>query len=535
MRLSIVNSEKPKTVSNIFSDRLHLDILEKRNEAFRLLYNTVMEVEGADDNDIFQILCRNLSLMANAEWTALASFNAYSKTLTLESIVINKEKDASFIEQRPRIVRKINNDAIFKFKEKTISKCHEHRDCLIKIFSDSSLKQLLNQDDKVCYRLSCIRGGELVAVGLLHLGNGERLQLKDMVDTFLGFSGVIIQRVNSVKALQHSEERFRSVVETANDAVIVADENFKIVSWNFTAKSMFGYKVKEAINMSLKKIIPKTCFHDYLKSYTVNDKVFSGRTIENIGVKKDGTHFPIELSLTEWNTHENYFYTFIIRDITLRKQTELQIVNSLEEKEVLLKEIHHRVKNNLQIISSLLYLQSKNKDPYTACLLQDSQTRIKSIALIHEMLYKSEDLANINFCKYIQCLVENIFHSYSDIAKRVKKNVNIKPINLRIETAIPCGLIINELVSNSLKYAFPDDRYGTINIEFNKINDTQTSNKYRLVIADDGVGFPENFNLDEINSLGLQLVKNLTDQIDGALLVENKNGIRHQIEFKFEG
>ncbi len=224
----------------------------------------------------------------------------------------------------------------------------------------------------------------------------------------------------------------------------------------------------------------------------------------------------------------------IKRAITERNELEELIISknqlqeALEEKELLLKEIHHRVKNNLMIISNLLELQSyyiKDKADFNVFL--DSKTRADSMALIHEKLYQSTDLKRINFGEYIHSLAFDIFDTYNIAPDRIKLVINVEKVMLDINTAIPLGLIINELLTNSLKYAFPDDKNGIITIIFSK-----TDNKFTLIIKDNGIGLKPGIDFRNTDSLGLELVNNLTRQIDGAVELNYEGGSEFRITFK---
>lgn len=207
--------------------------------------------------------------------------------------------------------------------------------------------------------------------------------------------------------------------------------------------------------------------------------------------------------------------------------------NSLSEKEVLLKEIHHRVKNNLQVISSLLYLNSKKiKDKETQDLFKDSQNRVKSIALVHERLYQSKDLGKIDFKEYVSRLANDLFRSYAVNQTLVKLSLNINNIFISIDTAVPCGLIINEVVSNSFKYAFPMDRdldkENEIKINFNKNGNSELV----LEISDNGIGLPKGFTDKKKESLGLQLVDTLIAQLEGKMEINQNYGTTFKFTFK---
>lgn len=217
-------------------------------------------------------------------------------------------------------------------------------------------------------------------------------------------------------------------------------------------------------------------------------------------------------------------------DITERKKAEEKIKASLREKEVLLQEIHHRVKNNLQVISSLLKLQSEYiKDKQAFQMFKESQDRVKSMALVHEKLYLSKDLMNIDFKDYIQDLTYKLFRSYGVDPSKIALRMDVKDISLRIDTAIPCGLIINELIPNSLKYAFPPGRDGEIKVALRYID----KNEIELKVKDNGVGLPEDFDFRKTKSLGLHLVTIVAeDQLDGRIKLNRVKGTEFKITFK---
>lgn len=217
-------------------------------------------------------------------------------------------------------------------------------------------------------------------------------------------------------------------------------------------------------------------------------------------------------------------------DITKRKTDEDRIMASLKEKEVLLREIHHRVKNNMQIISSLLNLQSSVvSDIRDVEMLKDSQNRIRSMSLIHEKLYGSEDLAHIDIRDYINDLTRYIFQFHKTVTDNVELKIEIENIWLGIDTAIPCGLIINELVSNSLKHAFPENRQGEIRVTLRKTDEGEIE----LIISDNGIGIPEGLDISSTKTLGLLLVNTLAkEQLQGKIELDRTKGTKFRITFK---
>jgi PAS domain S-box-containing protein len=214
-------------------------------------------------------------------------------------------------------------------------------------------------------------------------------------------------------------------------------------------------------------------------------------------------------------------------DITETKRAEEVVKASLREKETLLKEIHHRVKNNLQITSSLLRLQSSQvPDGPARHVLRESQDRIRSMALVHEMLYRSDDLARIDVFEYLRSLVLQLLRSYNVTAPRVRHVVEVEHLLLDVNLAVPCGLIINELVANALKHAFPGDRTGRIWVRLSVGQERCT-----LRVGDDGVGFPSGSRFAEPTTLGLQLVRTLTEQLEGTIELVQDGGSEFVLEF----
>lgn len=219
-------------------------------------------------------------------------------------------------------------------------------------------------------------------------------------------------------------------------------------------------------------------------------------------------------------------------EITERKRAEEQLKVSLEEKEVLLHEVNHRVKNNMQVLSSMLNLQENYvKDKQTLEILKDIRTRVRTMGLVHEKLYQSQDLAKINFAEYISDLTVSLFRAYNINANAVRLNFALDDdILFDIKTAIPCGLILNELVSNSLKHAFPKDKEGEVHIELTKDDDSNVT----LIVSNNGVDFPEDLDFRNTESLGLQLVNILTQQLNGTIELDKSGGTAFKITFKPE-
>ncbi len=217
-----------------------------------------------------------------------------------------------------------------------------------------------------------------------------------------------------------------------------------------------------------------------------------------------------------------------ISDITERRRAEEALRTSLAEKEVLLREVHHRVKNNLQVVVSLLNLQSQNvPDEKAREIFKESRNRIRSMALVHERLYQSTDLSRIDFPEYLRRLTAHLFRSYGLDEGRVGLEVDAGDVRLDVNTAVPLGLIVNELVSNAIKHAFPGRARGNIAVGLERLD----GGRFRLVVSDDGAGFPEGVDFRKTESLGMQIVTMLTEQLDGELLLERAAGTTFVLTF----
>jgi two-component sensor histidine kinase len=248
---------------------------------------------------------------------------------------------------------------------------------------------------------------------------------------------------------------------------------------------------------------------------------------------KSGKHFWLSATLTPIFDNDGSLKSIVVieTDITLRKKMEEQIKAALEEKGLLLREIHHRVKNNLQIIISLFNLQTSYIDDDKAYqALKEGQDRIKSMALIHERFYQSDGISQIDFDDYSRKLIEHLYSSFKINPNSIVVDIKIENVKLDIDTAVPCGLIINEIVSNAFKHAFKEGEKGEVQIRLQNTNEGE----YYLEIKDNGVGMSADFNLETADSLGFQLIQALSDQLDGKLeLVTSPNkGLTYKLNFK---
>jgi PAS domain S-box-containing protein len=326
---------------------------------------------------------------------------------------------------------------------------------------------------------------------------------------------------------------FRAFLESAPDAVVVVDQSGTIVIANGLTEKMFGYARDELLGQPVEILVPER----FRRAHTGDRDRYShaprtrpmGAGQELWGRRKDGSEFPVEISLSPLPTEAGTLVTSIIRDTTERRKTEERIKASLREKEVLLKEIHHRVKNNLQITSSLLKLQSAYiRDEQARDMFAESHNRIRSMALVHEKLYQSSDLSRINFKEYAESLAGLLFRSFGVDSNLIRLQIRADVSFLTIDLAVPSGLILNELLSNCLKHAFPACRCGEVHVH---IAEESAGENLTLAVSDNGVGLPAGLDIENTETLGLQLVRTLTRQLHGRLEVIRDGPTEFRVTF----
>ncbi|MBF0520532.1 MAG: DUF3365 domain-containing protein [Nitrospirae bacterium] len=353
----------------------------------------------------------------------------------------------------------------------------------------------------------------------------------------------INERRRADEVLIESETKYRSIIHSVQDGIISTDDNGVIISFNRGAEAIFGYKEADLTGKSATELIPSRLHDTYKRAVQMlqllGDSYFAGKRLEFEGHRKDGTEFPCDVSIASWKIKNNRFYVAIVRDITDRKRMENQISASLHEKEVLLREIHHRVKNNMQIITSLLNLQNRYlKDQKDIDIFTETKNRIKAMSLVHEKLYQSDTLSKIDFSDYVRNLAMGLFRSYGVSEQKINLKLDIPSITFIIDTVISCGLVINELLSNSIKYAFPEISSTESKLPEREIGislhpSENSSDSYELLVWDNGTGLPQEYAIDESKSLGLQLVYSIVEnQLQGQIKIERTTGTKFIILFK---
>ncbi len=380
------------------------------------------------------------------------------------------------------------------------------------------------------------------AVGLIGLANKEDGFTDDdahIAQAFGEMASIALINSRALEALEESEEKFRSVIEQSRDGFTLTDEQGIVIQWNRAMEEITGLMAPEALGRPIWDVQfqPSSpaqqmdARYDQIKGMT-QEALATGQApwlsalTETEYQLKTGDRLTIQISIFPIKTERGFMLGSISRDVTEQKEVQAQIEAALHEKELLLKEIHHRVKNNLAIVSSLLEFQAEGIESEEAqTAFQESQNRIHSMGRIHELLYRSGDLARVDMEEYLRQLVDHLRDSYG--AYRVALDVEAGDVALDIDRAIPCGLIVNELVSNSLKHAFPNGQAGHIHITFRPHDD----HTLHLVVSDDGQGMPPGVDWQNLPSLGMRLIFMLTRQLRGHVEVDSQDGTRVEITF----
>ncbi len=321
---------------------------------------------------------------------------------------------------------------------------------------------------------------------------------------------------------------FEYLHKYANDIIFLADEGHRVIESNERAAAAYGYGREEMKGMRLPDLRPPQARPQFAVTMREAERT-GGLVYETLHRRKDGTVFPVEVSLRILDIDGVRYHQAIIRDISERKKTEERVLETLREKEVLLREIHHRVKNNMQVISSLLSLQSQRfEDAEVREAFRESQDRIRSMALVHEKLYQTRDLSHIDFSDYVKSLTSSLFRSYQTDGPRVALKLDLERTLLDVNAAVPCGLILNELVLNALKHAFPEGRKGEITVSLHE----SEGGMIHLTVRDNGIGIPEGVEVGRTDTLGLQIISLLTEQLEGRMDIRRDEGTAFSLSFK---
>jgi PAS domain S-box-containing protein len=332
------------------------------------------------------------------------------------------------------------------------------------------------------------------------------------------------------EALRESEEKFRTLIENSLVGNYI-QQDFIIRFCNRTFAEIFGYNdPTELIGLHIRDVVAPESWpivSGEVGLRVSGEKEFS--RYEFTGRKRDGSEVGCEVLGARIMFKGQPAIQGSIIDITERRKTEEKIRVSLREKEVLLREVYHRTKNNMQVISSLLNLQARKlTDPKAVDMFRDTQQRIRTMALVHERLYRSQDLSRVEFGVYLHNLTTHLFHFFQTQPEQVRLEMETSEVPLDIQSAIPCGLLANEIISNALKHAFPEGRKGTIFIRLTRDGEGLIV----LSIRDDGIGLPDGLDISRSDTLGMEIVTSLVGQIDGRLEILRDQGTEFRISFR---
>jgi two-component sensor histidine kinase/HAMP domain-containing protein len=342
----------------------------------------------------------------------------------------------------------------------------------------------------------------------------------------------IAERKQVEESLKFSNERLMEALDSIPADIYIADMNtFEILYMNKQMIESFGEDYTGQVCWKVFRNNTEPCsFCTNPSLLDKNNQPTGIKTWEDKNIINGNYYLNYDRAI-RW-IDRRFVHIQIALNITERKQAEDQIKTNLKEKEILLHEIHHRVKNNMQIIASLLKMQLNSKDKKDVdAILKENMGRVYSMAAIHESLHQSEKLSEIDFKPYLQKLTQMLSQTYSVDPGKISFQIDTPVLTLAIDKANPLGLVLNELISNSLKYAFPDDQKGSINIKSRLLD----ADNIEIIVSDDGIGIPNGFDWKEGDSLGLKLVQNLVEnQLGGSVGLDNTNGTKFTINFNLE-
>jgi PAS domain S-box-containing protein len=345
----------------------------------------------------------------------------------------------------------------------------------------------------------------------------------------------ITPRVRTEQGLLRSERRFRQLFEAAPEGLAVVDEQGCILEVNAQMERLTGHGRQALEGSSVQQLIPdalRAAHGQHMQRYWTHPQARSmGARVLRLK-RADGSELPVEAGLTPVPSEHGRQVLVTLTDCSQREAAKAQLEGALKEKTALLNEVHHRVKNNLQVVSSLLNLQLRTVPPESQRALTAAQGRVKAMALIHQLLYEGRDYAQIDLAVYLQRLVRLLRESYlaPDAGVELVALVGPQPVWLDLQRAVPCGLLVNELVSNALKHAFPPGRSGRVEVVL-----VAAHGQARLTVRDNGIGLPPQGNPDPQRvSLGLQLVPLLAEQLGASLTVQDGPGCAYDMSFAVE-
>jgi PAS domain S-box-containing protein len=506
-------------ISVYLSKRITEPIIKLRNAAIEIGKGDLdTKIDIKSDNEIADLSSAFNNMTGELQKTTISkqTLQTILNSMPYGSILIDMDKKILNLNRAALIMMGYESEEQISGLICNIMCSAQHGECPI-----IDLKQEIDKSEKILITKDLRHIPILKTVVPIKLGDRQVL-LEAFVD--------ITERKQATEKLKASEKKYSTLVEKGNDGiVIIQDHLLKFI--NPIMAEISGFSMNEVIDKPFIDFVAspfKELINDTYEKRIAGEEISNKYEAELIS--KYGKTIPVEINASLIEYEGKPADMAIIRDITDRKATEKEIKKSLKEKEILLSEIYHRVKNNMQIIISLLRLQSRYvKEEKYREMFKESQNRIISMSLVHEKLYQSEDLTRIDFNEYIGDLIKGLFQSHGANKGNIVLKIDVKTILLGIDHAIPCGLIINELVTNSLKHAFRDGRNGEIKVVLHPTEE----NMIELAVGDNGIGIPEDMDFKQTKTFGLHLVTMLAEnQLHGDITLNRSKGTEFIIKFK---
>lgn len=505
-----------------------LQIFEERNKAFRILYDTVMQVEGAGEREIFSILCRNLRLICNARFTAIASYDYDLQRMRLEAISIDGSDNEPDLSKCKFATLKIAPADLEHFKVDKTRKCKDHQKCLAELFSNCIKNFHIPDEGAECYKTACVREDELLAAGMIQLKPGQKLKLKDMVETYLNLAGMILQRVYAMKALKKSEESFRAIFETAKDSVFIKDVFGRYTRVNPAMETLYGIPVSNFIGKTDEELFGKEISDNI---WQIDSQVLEGKTVE-VEISKDLNNTSITLNVVKVPMFDNSGKILgicgIARNITERKNMEQELINKNKELNDFTYRVSHDLKSPINLIKG--FVMEIGDDPslfgkYFRRIIEQADDLLK---FINSLLKLSRAGRVIGYKEDIdmEILIKKLF--FPAKPPDVKAELTL---DLCLESIIgdPGSMdqVFSNLIHNSIRYRDPDKEMLTVSVGC-----IEENNKAVISYKDNGIGIDE-ASIDRVFSagftgsrgkgtgFGLAIVKKIINAHNGTITVKS--------------
>ncbi len=528
-------------VAEDITERKKAEEEEKQHrKRIEILSKTAMRfVEFSPDEDIYRFIGEQLKELTGDSIVAINSIDKDSSILVSRAVLGLGKFSNSFIKLVGKYPEGMTSHrSAEELSYLTDGRLQDYRKSLYDVLLKTIPKPACDAIERICktgkiYTIGFTKERELIGTAVIFLPKGAELEDEMIIEAFIKQAAIALQRKSAEEALREAEERFRTIVETAPSILMITDAGGINTYVSPNCEERTGYTEEELLSSGSWWVHED----DTPKARALFERTFQdgvgGRYFEYKAVKKNGELWYASSSWEPLRDRAGKFGGIVFQtiDVTERKRAEEKIKASLKEKEALLQETHHRVKSNLQVVSSLLSMQARAaKDEDTVDILTESRNRIDAIALIHTQLYESGNLSAIKMNGFVDKMVLQMFQSYPVRDMKLTPTVNVADYPLPVFIAVPVGLIFNELISNTFKHAFVNRKEGKIEVSL-----CASGKSICMTVRDDGVGLPEGFDINTTTTLGLHLVKILAeDQLRGKLEVVSDEGTSCKIEFEIE-